>query len=540
MNPFNPRFPGPVPHDWAKVARVETKRSAFKADSRITTMFDEGKLIPLPPIEVIPGSTIKLDSAMLCRLNTPIVPFMSGLNLHTAYFFCAMRNLWTNAEKFWGAKDNPSDSTTYTIPVVTGPAAGFAVETVYDYMGIPIEKTKNVNALPLRAYNQIYKENFRAQDIINSPTINTGNGPDTDTDYTIRRVAKYFDYFTSCLPAPQYGAAATFSLTGEAPVTGLGKANTTWNVSNVTAYETDSAGSGTTYAKWFAAGDSGVNNYMYFQADPNSPSTNYINVRADLTGVSALTIAEFRETLQLQALAEMENRGGHRYVEILYSVFNTISPDFRLNKPEYLGGSKTPIYVVPVAQTSSTTGSEAQGQLAAYGSGFVTNDGFTKSFTEHGYIIPLIWVRTDASNVYSQGLHRMWTRSTKYDFFNPFLQNIGDQAVLRQEIYLADNDSSSDETVFGYQERYAEYMYMPSFITGKLRPAYSAPYDYWHLSPELGSAPTLSQTFIEEDAPMDRVVAVTTEPDFVIDIHFDFTLVLPMSLHSIPGMLPRM
>ena len=538
MNVFNPRFPGVAPHDFARVPRVEAKRSAFKAESRITTMFDEGKLIPLPPIEVIPGDTFKIDASMLCRLNTPIVPFMSGLYLHSAYFFVPYRILWTNWKKFMGEKDNPGDSTTYTVPVITGPAAGFAVETVYDYMGIPINMTKNVNALPLRAYNRIYQDFFRDQNIINSPTINTGDGPDTDTDYTVRRVAKYHDYFTSCLPAPQYGTAASFSLTGTAPVTGIAKVNQAFTWGSQAGYETNQTNP--TYnpsASFYQSPGAGDNAFI---VKGTAGSGGYPMIYADLSNVSGLTIAEFRETIQLQALAEVENRGGHRYVEILYSVYNVIHPDFTLDNPEYLGGSKTPIYVVPVPQTSATSGSEPQGQLAAYGSGFKTRDGFTKSFTEHGVVIPLVWVRSDASNVYSQGLHRMWTRSTKYDFFNPFLQNIGDQAVLRQEIYLADNDASSDNTVFGYQERYAEYMYLPSFITGKLRPAYATPYDYWHLSPELGSAPTLSQTFIEEDAPMDRVVAVATEPDFVMDVYIDATLVRPMSMHSIPGMLPRL
>lgn len=535
-NPLNPRFGGSIPHDFGRVPRVDTKRSAFKANSRITTMFDEGKLIPLPPIEVIPGDTFSIDAAMLCRLNTPIVPFMSGLNLHSAWFFVPYRILWTNWEKFFGAKDNPSDSTTYTIPVVTGPAAGYLVETVYDYMGIPINMTKNVNALPLRAYNSIYNNFFRAQRIINSAAINTGNGPDTDTDYTIRRVAKYNDYFTSALPAPQYGTAQTFSLTGTANVLGIAIDQTAAYASTPTVVR-DATGSVPSGSDWSSAGGGAMN--VSWKGNSSSP-TAYPEIYADLTNVGGLTIAEFRETIQLQALAEMENRSGTRYVEILWGVYNVVSPDFRMAIPEYLGGSKTPIYVVPVAQTSMTSGSEAQGQLAAYGSGFKTKDGFTKSFVEHGVVIPLVWVRSEGSNVYSQGLHRMWTRSTKYDFFNPFLQNIGDQAILQQEIYLSDANASADATVFGYQERYAEYMYLPSFITGKLRPAYATPYDYWHLSPELGSAPTLSQTFMEEDAPIDRVVAVTTEPDFVMDIDIQATLVRPMSLHSIPGMLTRM
>jgi len=536
MNPFNPRFPGAVPHDFAKVARVDTKRSAFKAESRTITMFDEGKLIPLAPIEVIPGDTIKLDVSMLCRLNTPLVPFMSGLNLHSYYFFVPSRILWSNFVYFMGEKNNPGDTTTYTLPVVTGPAAGFAVETVYDYMGIPINMTKNVNALPLRAYNRIYRDFFRDQNIINSPVINTGNGPDTDTDYTVRRVAKYHDYFTSCLPAPQYGSAQSFSLTGSAPVTGIGALDTNWAAyTPVPVYETD--GTNPTYAACKAVGD--ASNDRYFLVEKN-PGGNYPNIYADLTSAGGITIADFRETIQLQALAEMENRGGHRYVEILYSVFNVISPDFRLDNPEYLGGSKTPIYVIPVAQTSSTTGSEAQGQLAAYGSAFKTRDGFTKSFTEHGYILPLVCVRSDGSNVYSQGLHRMWTRSTKYDFFNPFLQNIGDQAVLQQEIYLSDNNSSADNTVFGYQERYAEYRYKKSMITGIFRPAYATPLDTWHVSEEFGSQPTLDDTFIELATPVDRVVAVPSEPHFYLDAWFDYKVARPMPVYGIPGLGDRL
>lgn len=535
QNPFNPRFPSPMPHDFSRVPRIGSQRSVFKAVADHLLMFDAGKLIPLPPIEVIPGDTIRLDASMLCRLNTPIVPFMSNLNLHSAYFFVPCRQLWSNWEKFMGAKVNPGDSTTYTIPVITGPGAGFAVESIYDYMGIPIDKTKNVNALPFRAYTAIYNHFFRDQNIINSASTGVGDGPDGDTWHAIRRVSKYHDYFTSCLPTPQEGVAASFSLTGTAPVLGIGKVNSNFGgaVSNV--YESDATQSNYAAAAYID-GTSGDNAFVIEQ----SGTAGYPNVRANLETVGALTIAEFRETIQLQALAEMENRSGTRYVEILYGIFNVVSPDFRINIPEYLGGSKTPIYVMPVAQTSSTSGAEPQGQLAAYASGFKGNDGFYKSFVEHGYIIPLIWVRSEADNTYSQGLDRMWTRQTKYDFFNPFLQNIGDQAVLRQEIYLADADAASDATVFGYQERYAEYMYLRSHILGKLRPAYSAPYDYWHLSPELASAPTLSQTFIESDPPISRIVAITSEPAFTMNVRFDCTMTRPMSLHSIPGMLTRM
>lgn len=532
-NPFNPKSISPMAHDFAKVPRIGVNRSAFKATQRRIAMFDAGKLIPVfKPYEVIPGSTIKFDISFLCRLNTPIVPVMDNLKVIMHHWFIPMRKLWSNAEKFWGAKDNPGDSTTYTIPVVTGHADGWTVESLGDYFGIPIDKTKNVNALQFRAYNYLYNECYKDQNIINNATVNVDNGPDSSASYTIRRRGKRADYFTTCLPAPQQGSAASFSLTGTATVvknpTSGAIATPQILVSSTGAPLDTLVGLASDADSDFCTSGSNIPTSI----DPNG------QLAADLSGVSGLTIAEFRETIQLQALAEIENRGGHRYTEILYSVFNTVSPDFRLQRPEYLGGSTTPIYIVPVAQTSATAGSEPQGQLAAYGSAFGTNNGFTKSFTEHGYILSIMCV--DADQTYSQGLHRDWTRSTKYDFFNPLLQNIGDQAVLRQEIYLADNDSSSDNTVFGYQERYAEYMYLQSDIVGKLRPAYSAPYDYWHLSEEFGSAPTLSQTFIESNPPIDRIVTVTTEPDFVIDIWNEAMLVLPMSLHSVPGYLGRM
>ena len=533
-NPLNPKMPSPMAHDFAKIPRIGVPRSSFKSPSTYKTMFDAGKLIPFMVEEVIPGDTWKADNSFLCRLNTPAVPFMDNLYLDTQYFFVPCRLLWDNWPKFMGEKTNPSDSTTYTLPVVTGHADGWTIESLGDYFGIPIDKTKNVNALPFRAYNLIYNEFYRDQNIINSLTVSTGDGPDNSNLYSVRRRGKRPDYFTTCLPAPQQGTGSSISLSGDAPVTGIGKFNQVYISAAGAAYETDGTAV-TSYNPYSEIGDGSNNMAWRVQEDPNN--TGFPNIRADLSNVSAITINQWRQALQLQALAEIENRGGHRYTEILYSVYNVVSPDFRLQRPEYLGGSSTPIYVVPVAQTSATSGTDPQGQLAGYGTAVKYRDGFTKSFTEHGYIIGIMSVRADLT--YSQGLHRMWTRSTKYDFFSPLLQNIGDQAVLRQEIYLADNDASSDSTVFGYQERYSEYMYRPSLITGKLRPAYSAPLDYWHLSEEFGSAPTLSQTFIEENPPMDRVVVVTSEPDFVCDIYQDVILVRGMSMHSIPGYLGR-
>lgn len=530
MNPLNPKFPSATSHDFAKVPRIGINRSSFKCPSRLSLAFDAGKLIPLgEPIEVIPGDTWKIDGTYLCRLNTPIVPFYDNLYLDVHWFFVPTRLLWDNHKKFWGEKNSPGDSTSFTIPVVTGPAAGFLVETVYDYMGIPINKTKNVNALPLRAYNLIYRDFYKDQNIINTPVINTGDGPDTDTDYVIRRRNKEHDYFTSCLPNPQEGTAQSIALTGNATVTARTGLPTTQKmvvrkVSDDTGFDSNTL-----------QGDTGGNlidtGAVEVYIDPNG---RYI---ADMSTVSSVNISALRQAIQLQAIQELNARGGHRYVEILYSNYGVINPA-EAWRPEYLGGSTTPIYIVPVPQTSPTSGSDPQGQLAGYGASLTRNDGFTKSFTEHGYIIPIASVRASIS--YTQGLHRMWTRSTINDFFNPLLQNIGEQAVLTQEIFLHDADATADAVVFGYQERYAEYMYRNSYKTGKLRPAYATPLDFWHLSEEFGSAPTLSQTFIEVDPPIDRVVAVTTEPDFTMDCYFDAVAVRPMSMYSIPGLLTRL
>lgn len=544
MNILNPKNPShTTKHNFANIPQINAKRSSFKTPSTYKTMFDAGKLIPFLVQEVLPGDTWKFDNTILCRLTTPLVPFMDNLYLDTQYFFVPNRLVWTNWTKFMGEKVNPGDSATYTVPVVTGPAAGFLVESIYDYMGIPINMTKNVNALPLRAYNLIYNEFYRDQNIINSLTFNTGNGPDVDTDYAIRRRGKRHDYFTSCLPSPQRGTASGFSLTGTAPVLGIGSTDQTFPTINQVAYESD--GTTSTYANAKQV-DPAVANETFW-VEEGGPAgiggtDNYPWIRADLSAASAITINAWRQALQLQALAEIDMRGGTRYIEILYSHFQVISPDARLQRPEYLGGSTIPIYVTPVANTSTVLDSmdgatDWQGDLAAYAAGVGRGDGFSKSFTEHGYIIGICSVRADLT--YSQGLNRTWTRSTKYDYFWPLLQHIGEQAVLTQEIFLHDSGAVADAVVFGYQERYAEYMYRDSLITGKLRPAYVTPLDWWHLSQEFSSAPTLSQSFIEENPPVSRVVTVTSQPQFIMDVYMDTVAVRPMAMYSIPGYLGR-
>lgn len=528
MNPLNPKMPSVMKHDFGHVPTIDAKRSRFAQPSRLVTMFDAGKLIPIEVKEILPGDSVKIDNTILCRLTTPIVPFMDNLYLDTQYFFVPNRLVWENFKKFMGEKADPDSSTDFTVPQVTAPTGGHLVESMADYFGIRIEVEKDVNALPFRAYNLIYNEFYRDQKIIDSLPVNIDDGPDLDTDYTIQRRGKRFDYFTSCLVEPQTGDPVSISMTGNAPVSGIGfHTATTYNYTPTTAYIDTDGNSPPPGTNWNIT----QANYQITRGDN---TTKVPDVYADLSGVSAVTISAWREALQLQALAELEMRGGQRYIEIVYSSFQVRSPDARLQRPEYLGGSSTPIYVNPVAQTGSTDATSPQGNLSAYAVGLNKRDGFYKSFTEHGFIIGLASVRADLT--YSQGVHRMWTRETKHDYVWPLLQNIGDQTVLQQEIFCSGVEAE-DETVFGYQERYAEYMYGESLVTGKLRPDYATSLDYWHLSQKFATAPTLDQAFIEENPPVDRVVAVTDEPQFVMDIYKNTEMTRPIGRYSLPGFL---
>lgn len=527
MNILNPRTPSVMKHDFEHMPTIGAKRSKFSQPSRLITMFDAGKLIPIEVKEILPGDTYICDNTLLCRLTTPIVPFMDNLYLDTQYFFVPNRLVWDNFKKFMGEKADPDSSTDFTVPQVTPPTGGWVIESIADYFGIRTGVEKAVNALPFRGANLIYNEFYRDQKIIDSLTVNRGDGPDSATDYTIQRRGKRFDYFTSCLKTPQTGDAVQIPLTGDAPILGLSTENSQAYTSNAVG-SLDSTGVVPSGTNWRPSAPAGM---FWVQGDN---TTKVPNIRADLSSVTAVSISQWREALQLQALAELEMRGGQRYIEIVYSSFQVRSPDARMQRPEYLGGSSTPIYVTPVAQQSSTDATSPQGNLSAYAVGLNKNDGFTKSFTEHGFVIGFASVRADLT--YSQGVSRQWTRETKYDYFWPLLQNIGDQAVLQQEIYCTGN-AGNNSIVFGYQERGAEYMYGESLITGKLRPDYATALDYWHLSQEFSSAPTLNQAFIEENPPVSRVVAVTDEPQFVMDIYKNTTMIRPMGRFSLPGYL---
>lgn len=509
-------------HQFSQIPRAEIQRSSFNRSHGYKTTFDSGYLVPFYVDEVLPGDTFNLKCSLFARLATPIVPFMDNMFMETFFFYVSNRLVWYNWEKFNGEQENPGDSTDYLIPTIKN-TGSFDVGSIADYFGIPTGVNNlEVNALPFRAYNLIYNEWFRDENLQDSLPVEKGDGPDDIADYKLVRRGKRHDYFTSALPWPQKGPGVEIPLTGNAPI-----------------ISSDGIG-GRALALGSASNPLGNVYHLYHDDNPSNPVTlgglsSYASthIEADLSAVTAATINSLRQAFQIQRLYERDARGGTRYTEILRAHFGVISPDARLQRPEYLGGSSSPININPVQQTSATDSITPQGNLAAYGLTSSRIHGFTKSFVEHGYIIGLVNVRADLT--YQQGLHRMWSRQSRFDFYWPALAHLGEQAVLNKEIYA--QGTSADDDVFGYQERYAEYRYYPSLITGKFRSTYAQPLDMWHLSQKFDSLPTLSAQFIEDNPPVSRVIAVQDEPQFLLDTYFSINCVRPMPVYSVPGLV---
>jgi hypothetical protein len=504
-------------HMFSQVPKVNIPRSSFNRSCGLKTTFDSGYLVPVFVDEALPGDTFNLNMTSFTRMATPIHPFMDNVFMDSFFFAVPVRLIWDNFQKFNGEQDNPGDSTDYTIPTMTT-SAGFAEDSLSDYFGIPTKVAGlEVSSLWHRAYNLIYNEWFRDQNIIGDVVVDTDDGPDSESDYVLLRRGKRHDYFTSCLPWPQKNDSVDLPLGEKANIAFDG---TYANVMGVV---------GTNYSQNEAilSGTSGSPVYIN-----NSTVSDSNLLYADLSDATAATINQLRQAFQLQKLYEKDARGGTRYTEIIRSHFGVVSPDARLQRPEFLGGGTTRININPVAQSSSTDATTPQGNLAAFAVGSGVH-GFTKSFTEHCVLIGMVSVRADLT--YQQGLDRMFSRSTRWDHYWPSLAHIGEQAVLSKEIYA--DGTSSDDDVFGYQERYAEYRYKPSKITGKFRSNCTTSLDTWHLAQDFSTRPTLNQNFIEENPPIDRVVAVTTEPEFLFDSYFDLKCARPMPVYSVPGLI---
>lgn len=548
-------------HNFSNAPQVYQKRSRFDRSFVRKMTFDEGKLVPFFVDEVLPGDTISLTVRDFCRLATPVAPFMDNLYLDKFFFFVPNRLVWEHWQNFCFEQEDPDDSTDYVVPtcqLAGGTAGENGIGTVWDYFALPTGLTNalNVNALPFRMYYLIWNEWFRDENLQKSVKIDKS---DTNAVFKQDRVSdqpswifstgttyvngfalaprgKRFDYFTSALPFQQKGPGVSIGLAGTAAVDSTIPIDWPMEVkpnggsySTVNRYELSDTGYATrTGALW--TNNSNDNNWSGTNLKLPDFST---GLTVDLDSSSIFTISSLRTAFQMQKFYERLARGGSRYTEVLTSFFGVVSPDSRLQRPEYLGGSSKMMNINPVAQTSSTGDVTPQGNLAAYGVSASKYHAFTKSFVEHGYIIGLLEVRADLT--YQQGINKMWLRSTVYDWYWPTFAHLSEQAILNAEIYA--QGTEEDKGVFGYQERYAEYRYHPSEICGHFRSTYTKPLDVWHLSQKFDSLPTLSDQFIQDKPPVDRVVAVKNYPHFLIDIGFKYHTTRAMPMYGIPGLV---
>ncbi|WNK15036.1 MAG: major capsid protein [Microvirus sp.] len=509
--------------NFAQVPKAEIARSSFDRSHGHKTTLNEGYLYPVFVDEALPGDTFNLKMHAVARLSTPIFPIMDNIYFDTHFFAVPYRLVWDNWEKFNGSQVAPGDSTDFTIPIINPTAAVIAVGGIGDYMGLPIgAMPPTVSALPFRAYSLIWNEWFRDENLQAPNLIQTGDGPDNWTQYGLSKRGKRHDYFTSCLPWPQKGAPA------DVPIVPLGTApvptfrSPAAGINTPTPFWPDDVGS---YNVTFQATHTGVQPFQW--ADP----------------ALGITINTLRQAYQVQRILERDARGGTRYTELIKAHFGVTSPDARLQRPEYLGGFSQPINIAQIHQSSGTGAAAtpytdtALGQVGGIGTIALSGEqnGFTHSFTEHCIVMGFISIRADMT--YQQKLDRMWSRRTRFDFFWPALAHIGEQAVLAQELYYGQTGGDAlNQAVFGYQERYGEYRFKSSQVTGEFRSVYPQTLDAWHLAYDYTDHPGLNSTFIQESPPISRVVAVPSEPHFIADMWFDLRCARPMPTYGVPGM----
>ena len=568
-------------HRFSDAPAMYMKRTKFDRSHVYKTTFNSGKLIPIFVDEILPGDTTRMSVNYFARLATPIKPIMDNIYLDWFFFFVPNRLVWEHWQNFCFEQEDPDDSTDYVIPTVTatGNSQNAYIGSLWDYFGLPVNTSGNlsgISALPFRGVYLIWNEWFRDENLQKSVKIQKG---DTNEVLNSARSAeqpswvfssgtsivpglacpprgKRHDYFTSALPWTQKGPGVSIGLAGTASIVDPtpDSGYLLHSNSNQLAAVSATRAEGKSGGYRVAAGD-GVVTFSRHGSDSDSSSvggfagntSGAVTVSAqvgsaylgndsyvDLDTSSIFTINSLRTAFQMQKFYERLARGGSRYTEVLRSFFGVVSPDARLQRPEFLGSFTKMVNVNPIAQTSATDETSPQGNLSAYGVTAAKFHGFTKSFVEHGYIFGFVCARADLT--YQQGINKMWLRSTVYDFYWTTFAHLGEQAIELREIYA--QGSEADTTVFGYQERYAEYRYKPSQITGKFRSSVTGGnLDVWHLSQFFNNAPTLNEEFIMENPPIKRIVAVQDEPEFLLDIGFKYTTVRPMPMFGTPGLV---
>lgn len=551
-------------HRFSDAPAMYMKRTKFDRSHVYKTTFDSGKLIPVFVDEVLPGDTTRMSVNYFARLATPIKPIMDNIYLDWFFFFVPNRLVWEHWQNFCFEQEDPDDSTDYVIPTIYSHSSteNLLIGSLWDYFGLPINTTNNIsgiNALPFRAVYLIWNEWFRDENLQKSVKIQKGDANEvldfsrisdqpswlfgTDGNLIAGHACpprgKRHDYFTSALPWTQKGPGVSVGLAGTAPIDLSDSASVVpntvsqyFNQAGVTSLMTGGQG----VISYFSSSPSSADTKLNLQTPISVSAQKGIanNLYANLDESSIFTINSLRTAFQMQKFYERLARGGSRYTEVLRSFFGVVSPDARLQRPEFLGSFTKMVNVNPIAQTSATDDTSPQGNLSAYGVTAAKFHGFTKSFVEHGYIFGFVCARADLT--YQQGINKMWLRSTVYDFYWPTFAHLGEQAIELREIYA--QGSEADTTVFGYQERYAEYRYKPSQITGKFRSAVTGgTLDKWHLSQFFKNAPTLNEEFIIENPPINRIIAVPSEPEFLLDIGFRYTTVRPMPMFGTPGLV---
>ena len=563
-------------HRFSDAPAMYMKRTKFDRSHVYKTTFDSGRLIPVFIDEVLPGDTTRMSVNYFARLATPIKPIMDNIYLDWFFFFVPNRLVWEHWQNFCFEQEDPDDSTDYVIPTVTatGNSDNAYVGSLWDYFGLPLNTSGNlsgISALPFRGVYLIWNEWFRDENLQKSVKIQKGDtnevlnsarsseqpswvftsGTNIVPGLACPPRGKRHDYFTSALPWTQKGPGVSIGLAGTAtlvdpsPVTGyfVAQSNTDLGAAQLSkgggVHDVYTSGSGTLqyqsggYSVAIAGHSVNGSGTSVVVAKPGSSWLSKDSY-ADLDSSSIFTINSLRTAFQMQKFYERLARGGSRYTEVLRSFFGVVSPDARLQRPEFLGSFTKMVNVNPIAQTSATDNTSPQGNLSAYGVTAAKFHGFTKSFVEHGYIFGFVCARADLT--YQQGINKMWLRSTVYDFYWPTFAHLGEQAIELREIYA--QGSEADTTVFGYQERYAEYRYKPSQITGKFRSSVvNGSLDKWHLSQFFNNAPTLNEEFIVENPPIERIIAVPSEPEFLLDIGFRYTTVRPMPMFGTPGLV---